>query len=538
MFRTKLQMLAALLLGLALLGAGTMALTQQAPAAKPAPPPPKPDANLAKAPEPETADQRATRLARRAHAQAAAIDKLPRFSYQVRYRHGIVDSMRAIDVSLDRLSQALTAPVLDKDWVGWYQTSFSWDEKRFISELSPGDTNLAYAQKFWTTKDAWDRHESKEKTSVYFVRLPELASLWDVPDHPAHTSVNLFDYSYLRLTPHCYWWGKTVARGNSHSMNSFPPEKASWKDSGRDKFGGETCAVVESPERAQRLWIGEESGQVRGALTYVGNLEPNELIQFDDYREVAPGVWLPFREVRSFPHSSETAKNKHLLRRSELIVEAAKTDLDLAGRYTQLLPREGDPVQDQRFAAPVNYRYDPRRSDEEIQKMAEAEFKKSLQGQEEFKRVVQPLNALVGKPAPALPTEGWIGGLRPDVSGKPHLLHFWATWCGPCKSDLPRLKVLAEKGVMVVGMHPSGTSAQEVEKVIRDQKLGYPTFLASGKNQDTKDPIIAGYPARVFPYCIVVDAQGQVAGHGLLSDVLDKFGIDRLIAPKKDDAGK
>src|SRR5262249_20920962 len=130
----------------------------------------QPGADRAKAAKEETSDQRAKRLALRVHAQAAAIDKLPRFSYRVRYRHGVVDSMRAVDVSLDRLKQALTAPVREKDWFGWYHTTFSWDEKRFVYELRPGDTVLNYDFRFWTANEGWERHEAAAKTSVNFVR--------------------------------------------------------------------------------------------------------------------------------------------------------------------------------------------------------------------------------------------------------------------------------------------------------------------------------------------------------------------------------
>jgi thiol-disulfide isomerase/thioredoxin len=352
---------------------------------------------------------------------------------------------------------------------------------------------------------------------------------------------------------------------------------------------------VESAQRAERLWIGQDSGRVRGVLSYrftgfagweaffktdtvqriagqtfaspqaygtwltneasedqlrqislawwercsldfPTNARPNELVQFDDYREVAPGVWLPFREVRTFPHASETEKGKSLLRRSELLVEEVRTDLDLANRYAQLLPREGQRVQDQRFSTPVNYDYRADRPDEDIRQQADAEYRKQLEGQEVFQRLVQPLEAMVGRPAPALPAAGWIGGPRPDVAGKPYLLRFWATSCGPCKSDLPSLQNLAERGAVIVGMHPSGTPAEEVEKVLRDQSWDCPTFLSPGGEGDASPPKIGGYPVGVFPYYILVDAQGRVAGHGFLSELREKFGEDALIAPRKDDA--
>ena len=523
------------------------------------------------------------RLALGIHAQAAAMDKLPRFSYRVRYRHGIVDSMRAVDVSFDRLKEALTAPVLEKDWMGRYQTGFSWDEKRFLHELTPGESILNYQFQFWTATEAWERREANDKSSVNFVRSANPASFW--------TSLHLFDFSYLRVTPHQYWWGRTTSI--DQSMSSVPPEKVSWRHLGVENFGGETCDVVDAIRRTQRLWIGRDSARLRGVLTYrvsidaarsktfyeseavqriagrkfasqfdysnwhsgeatgdqlqevaiawselypepvSATIEPNELVVFDDYREVSPGVWLPFREDRTFPHASEKVKGKKLLIRSELRVQEVRTNLDLADQCAQLLPKEGDPVQDQRFLVPINLVYRASQRDEAIRKLAEAEYNKRLEGRKFLDRLIQPIAAMIGKPAPPLPTSGWIGGQPPGVAGKPYILHFWATWCGPCKNDLPRLEALARKGVIILGMHPSGTPAEDVKNAVLEQRLGYPTFLATAKNSAK----IADYPSGIFPYYILIDAAGQVAGHGSLSDLLRSHGIHSLL-PKPDPDSK
>jgi thiol-disulfide isomerase/thioredoxin len=338
--------------------------------------------------------------------------------------------------------------------------------------------------------------------------------------------MNLFTTGYLRLTPQPFWWGAPVPR-TCHAMLTVPLDGLSWAHLGSEEFAGEACDVVEAVrgekrEKSQRLWVGRKSGRVRGALSYLADSRPNELARFDDYREVAPGVWLPFREAR-------THDAGNTLRRTELVIIAARTDTDLTARYAGLLPRVGDQVQDQRFSAAVNLVHGDKRTDDEIRKLADAEYRKQLQGQEEFQRIVKPLDALVGKPAPALPADGWVGGKRPDVAGKPYLVHFWATWCGPCKADLAPLKALASSGIKVVGMHPPGTPAAEVEKVVRDRELGYPTFVAAGK-WDGKSGTICGYPAAVFPYCVLVDAQGKVAAHGLLSEVTGRLRTEASLA--------
>lgn len=352
------------------------------------------------------------------------------------------------------------------------------------------------------------------------------------------------------------------------------------------KFAGEMCAVVESAQRRERLWISQDSGHIRGLCSYrltdlpkgdpfyesqavqritgkkfaswqeygswnqseateeqlinlvvawnetyvtdfPANAQLNELVQFDDYREITPGVWLPMTEVRVVPYPSKSDKNKHELKRTELRVKEVKTDRDLAERCTELLPKTGQRVQDQRFGVAVDYDFDVKRSDEDIRKMAVAEYQKRLKGQKEVKRMLEPVAAMVGKPAPELAATGWVGGKRPDLAGKPYLLHFWATWCGPCKNDLPLLKNLSERGVLVVGMHPSGTPAEEVEKFIRDQEIGYPTFLDAGK-ADPKKPNIGGYAVGVFPYNILVDAKGQVIAHGFLSELLERGDLAKL----------
>ncbi len=546
-----------------------------------------PSANPARKVTNEPGEQRATSLAREVHSQAGAFDKLPRFSYRVRYRYGTVDSMRAIDPTFDKFKEGLRAPVLASDWFPWYQTCFSWDQDRFLWSLNPDESPLGNGFRFWTQTEGWERHEAQDKSSRNFVHTAGPATLWK--------SLDFFDYSYLRLTPHRYRWGQTV-KFNGQCMSLVPPERASWKHVGIEEFGGEKCDVLDSRQRTERLWIGQESKRLHGVLTYRVEVEqpdilkfyqsdavhriagkpfasmweysnwcfseasegqlieaavawnaldptpdpskitPGELVIFDDYREVSPGVWLPFREVRTFAHSSQTVKDKSKLIRSELLVQEVRTDLNLAEPFKALLPKEGDQVQDQRFQVPINLHYRADQTDDEIRKLAETEYSKRLQGQDLIKQLVAPVKALVGKPAPPLPETGWIGDPPRNLAGKPYLLRFWATWCGPCKNDIPLLRALVQKGVTIVGMHPSGTPLDEVQKAARDQAIDQATLLETTNEGTGANRKIGGYPAGVFPYYVLVDAQGRVAGQGFLTDLMKEVDGDALIGTGKDKA--
>src|SRR5262249_17931223 len=126
------------------------------------------------------------------------------------------------------------------------ERGFSWDEKRVICESRPGQADLSYSFRFGTATDAWGRSENKEKTSVSFTRRAGVGDYWDDPDSAAGTYMHLFAFSYLRLPSHRFWWGRSTAKTNAHTMCPLPLDQLAWVHLETGTFGGEACEVVES----------------------------------------------------------------------------------------------------------------------------------------------------------------------------------------------------------------------------------------------------------------------------------------------------
>ena len=62
----------------------------------------------------------------------------------------------------------------------------------------------------------------------------------------------------------------------------------------------------------------------------------------------------------------------------------------------------------------------------------------------------------VGDKAPAVEVKEWIQGETTVGAGKPYVIEFWATWCGPCRTSIPHLNELYNKykgkGLSIIGV--------------------------------------------------------------------------------------
>src|SRR5262249_54200763 len=88
-----------------------------------------------------------------------------------------------------------------------------------------------------------------------------------------------------------------------------------------------------------------------------------------------------------------------------------------------------------------------------------------------------------GKPAPKLALKDVEGrALRlSDYKGKVVLLNFWATWCAPCRAEMPDLvkwqREYKSRGLQVIGVTYPPEELAEARKFIKSIRVNYPIIM-------------------------------------------------------------
>ena len=105
-----------------------------------------------------------------------------------------------------------------------------------------------------------------------------------------------------------------------------------------------------------------------------------------------------------------------------------------------------------------------------------------------------------------------------DLDGKPFdlaserqsvvFLNVWATWCGPCRFEIPQLHALQEKygsrGFKVIGVSVDETGADTVKQFVRDERISYPIVL------DPEGKVANVLQTTVLPTSVIVDRSGTI----------------------------
>jgi len=141
----------------------------------------------------------------------------------------------------------------------------------------------------------------------------------------------------------------------------------------------------------------------------------------------------------------------------------------------------------------------------------------------------EPVNANAAAPAPAPAAPPELADLPPAVSvvplkdvkggsfkladffGKVAVINLWATWCGPCRREIPELvklnKEFHSRGVEMIGLSTENpeASAEKVRKFIQDFQIDYRIGWAPA---EVGVPLMQGHEA--IPQIFVISRDGRI----------------------------
>ncbi|MGY0610829.1 MULTISPECIES: TlpA family protein disulfide reductase [unclassified Luteimonas] len=118
-----------------------------------------------------------------------------------------------------------------------------------------------------------------------------------------------------------------------------------------------------------------------------------------------------------------------------------------------------------------------------------------------------------GDPVPTITLPDLSGRPRTlpeEFAGRPLLVNFWASWCGPCIEEMPELdRFTAEQGddgVQVIGIALDDQAA--VEEFLERIPVRYPILIDAAGPRDSG--VQLGNQRGVLPYTVLVSADGQL----------------------------
>lgn len=115
------------------------------------------------------------------------------------------------------------------------------------------------------------------------------------------------------------------------------------------------------------------------------------------------------------------------------------------------------------------------------------------------------------KPAPDFTAPGLNGAQvrLSELRGRPVVLNFWASWCPPCRAEMPEFErvwqTYRDQGVVFVGVATSDQT-DKAQAFLRESKVSYPNVLDAGND------VALMFSANSLPTTVFIDREGRIVG--------------------------
>jgi len=95
-----------------------------------------------------------------------------------------------------------------------------------------------------------------------------------------------------------------------------------------------------------------------------------------------------------------------------------------------------------------------------------------------------------------------------DYRGSPLIVNFWATWCPPCRAEMPSMQraweQIRDEDIALLAINV-GESVEEIERFLDHVPVGFPLPM------DADSRVVQAWPVRGLPTTFVVDPDGRLA---------------------------